>query len=162
MFSTVLFVCVCCHFWGTGTKCSRNGEPGDWRSTTSASTIADTHTHSVSTVVSLIVGIKETGTRRVFTFGEMVKLIVGDECGLVKLVRLERETVQKWHSQSRSNGIRCLAWSGNPASLHGAESTVSAALACGIVRTWDASTTERTHDTRDAPTDAVHLATVGR
>ncbi|KAA0166346.1 hypothetical protein FNF27_07508 [Cafeteria roenbergensis] len=91
----------------------------------------------------------------------MVKIIAGDECGLVKLVRLERETVQKWHVQARKNGVKCLAWTGNPGSLHGAESTVSAALASGIVRTWDMSTMERTHDTEDAPKDAVHLDTLG-
>jgi hypothetical protein len=91
----------------------------------------------------------------------MVKLLVGDECGLLKRVRMERETVEKWGAQTRENAVRRLAWTGNPGSLRGAESTLSAALASGVVRTWDMSTLEQTWVTRDAPADAVMLSALG-
>lgn len=92
----------------------------------------------------------------------MVRLAVGDECGLLKMARLEREVVQKWHTQSRAHGVRRLAWTGNRDTPLGREAMLSAALRSGVIRTWDMTTMQHRHDMSDAPSNVLALEAVGK
>ena len=72
-----------------------------------------------------------------------MRLVVGDECGLIKVVSVEEGKVvgSVMGQQSRSNGIQRLTWSGMPesstASLEAMQTSVTAATNAAVVQTWD-------------------------
>ena len=72
----------------------------------------------------------------------MVRIITGDETGILKCVNVERETIARWAPQSRENGVQRLCWSGPPGKKRvkdefgtrhpSDERTLTAALKCVV------------------------------
>jgi WD40 repeat protein/uncharacterized protein YciI len=88
----------------------------------------------------------------------MLRVLTGDETGLLKLVELKKKQVaSKWGRQSRKNGVARMAWA---PSAEG-RNTVASVSPAGVVELWDPVAGAHLGSVKNAGADCVYLAAHG-
>ncbi|KAK8830927.1 hypothetical protein WA577_003627 [Blastocystis sp. JDR] len=68
-----------------------------------------------------------------------MRIITGDDTGLIKQILIENKRIQRWGTQSRENGVECMTWAGDEGNE---ENELGVVLRNGHVQVWDVDQTE--------------------